>query len=311
MSVALSIAFTGLCALVADGSGSPAQILLVDAKGIGEVGGMTLPTHAPTLVVSLRDLANADTSGPTRVVTSAAPELDQLGLWDLSASEVWIRVQGGGGPALRLFEPSGDETTWPAAPRNVNDPDAWRDPRFVADMAALSGDGRIDPVFVAPGLPAAVAARIHLDRGLLEGGMPSQELYRDDLFEFKTSGSKGSHRQALTDTIQWTLQTEGTFVVIEIAPVGGGLVKRLLLAPSATAHRISVSNLPLENSAHDEFHAMSDEQLSALHFGVFYKLLLNNPSEWALPAVWTPAIRRNGTGLIRPAFCPPARFTRN
>ena len=47
MSVALSIAFTGLCALIGDGNGKPGEILLLDAKGVGEVHGITLPEHAP------------------------------------------------------------------------------------------------------------------------------------------------------------------------------------------------------------------------------------------------------------------------
>ena len=65
MSVALSIAFTGLCALVGDGNGGRGEILLVDAVGVGVVRGVRLPEHAPTLVVSLGDLANPDSSRPT------------------------------------------------------------------------------------------------------------------------------------------------------------------------------------------------------------------------------------------------------
>ena len=94
MSVALSIAFTGLCALVADGNGTPGEILLVDAKGIGEIGGVSLPAHAPTLVVSLSALANPDSSGPTRVIV-ASPGQEQVGLWDLTGTEVRVRAQGG------------------------------------------------------------------------------------------------------------------------------------------------------------------------------------------------------------------------
>src|SRR6184192_3875542 len=70
------------------------------------------------------------------------------------------------------------------------------------------------------------------------------------LFEFRSAGSQGITRQALTDTMQWTLQTEATAVVIDITPVGGGQAKHLLLAPSATPHRLFVSNLPAENQSH-------------------------------------------------------------
>ncbi len=103
MSVALSVAFTGLCALIADGDGTPGQILLLDARGIGEVRGVTLPEHAPTLVVSLNDLANPDSSRPTRVIAGTPGQtgrVDQVGLWDFTGSEVRIRPQGGWGPGL-------------------------------------------------------------------------------------------------------------------------------------------------------------------------------------------------------------------
>jgi hypothetical protein len=314
MSIALSIAFTGLCALIADGKGTPGQILMLDAKGIGEVGGVTLPEHAPTLVVSLSDLANPESSGPTRVIAGA---VGQVGLWDLTGSEVRIRAQGGEGGGLQLFQPSKDATSWPAAPRNADDPASWRDLRFVADMKAISGDGRIDPAILGndePGesrLPRSVAARVHLDAGLVQGAVPSQEIYREDLFEFRSEGSAATLRHALTDTIQWTLQSEAAAVVIDITPVNGGPTKRLLLAPSATPHRLFVSNLPAENASHSEsLHAMSDEEMAALHFGAYYKLLMNQPSNKPVPMLWRPLHDRKGTGLIHSSFCPPARFSR-
>ena len=121
MSVALSIAFTGLCALIGNGDGKPAEILLVDTKGVGQVSGVTMPAHAPTLVVSLNDLANPDSSGPTRVVAgtpSQTGRVDQLGLWDLTGTEVRIRPQGGAGVGLQFFRPSRAETSWPEPPRD-------------------------------------------------------------------------------------------------------------------------------------------------------------------------------------------------
>jgi hypothetical protein len=320
MSIALSIAFTGLCALIADGNGAPGEILLLDAKGVGEVGGVTLPEHAPTLVVSLNDLANPESSGPTRVIASAPSQMSgvgQLGLWDLTGSEVRIRSQGGDGLGLQLFQPSKDDPSWPEAPRNVRDPASWRDLRYVANMKTLVGDGRIDPALMgngdpaSSGLPRSVAARVHLDAGLLSGAIPSQETYRDDVFEFKSDGSARILRQALTDTIQWTLRSDAAAVVIDIIPVGGGPIKRLLLAPSATSHRLFISNLPAENTSHsDTLHAMSDEEMGALHFGAYYKLLMNEPANKPLPTVWRPLRDRKATGLIHTSFCPPARFSR-
>jgi hypothetical protein len=318
MSIALSVAFTGLCALIGDGDGKPGEILLLDAGGVGEVRGVILPEHAPTLVVRLNDLANPESSRPSRVVAGAPSRtgrVDQLGLWDLTGSEVRIRAQGGGGTGLQFFRPSKDETSWPEPPRDVRDPASWRDLRFVANMKALVGDWRIDPAFTGNDsaqnrLPRYVSARIHLDAGLLQGAIPSQETYRDDVFEFRSGGTGRGVRQALTDTIQWTLQSDAAAVVIEITPVGGGAAKRLLLAPSATPHRLYVSNLPAENSSHaDAHHAMSGEEMGALHFGAYYKLLLNEPADKPLPELWHPSSRR-GAGLAGPVLCPPAQFTR-
>jgi hypothetical protein len=317
MSIALSIAFTGLCALIGDGDGKPGEILLLDTKGV-EVRGVSLPEHAPTLVVSLNDLANPDSSRPTRVVAgrpSQTGRVDQLGLWDLSGFEVRILAQGGEGQGLQFFQPSKDETSWPEAPRNVQDPAAWRDLRFVPNMKALVGDGRIDPSLLgtidgASSLPRSVATRIRLDAGLLEGAIPSQETYRDDLFEFKSGGSASSLRQALTDTVHWTLRTEAAAVVVELVPVGGGETKRLLLAPSATPHRLFVSNLPAENSNHSSSHATNGEDMSSLHFGAYYALLLEQPTLRPLPTLSRPDDPRRGASGIRPVFCYPAMFSR-
>ena len=318
MSITLSIAFTGLCALIGDGEGRPGQVLLLDAKGVGQVGGVTLPEHAPTLVVSLNDLANPDSSRPTRVIAgrpTATGRLDQLGMWDLTGSEVRIRPQGGVGEGLVLFRPSEGETTWPEPPRDPRDPAAWRDLRFVPNMKALVGDGRINPALLGTGaspsgLPASIAARIHLDTGLLEGAIPSQETFRDDVFEFRSAGSGRVVRQALTDTIQWTLKTEASAIVIDITPANGGPAKRLLLAPSAEPHRLFVSNLPAENESHvHAAQATSDDDMSGLHFGAYYGLLLNEPADRPLPVPARAAHSRKGVGLGRPVFCSAAVFT--
>jgi hypothetical protein len=322
MSVALSVVFTGLCALVTDGGGGGGQMLLVDAKGVGKVGGVALPRHAPTLVVSLRDLANAETSDPTRVVlagldrgSSALPGTDHVGLWDLAGTEVRIRVQGREGTGLELYWPREGMSTWPEPPRDVDDPGSWRDLRFVASMEALVGDGRIRPDLVVTdgarrGLPRAIASRIHLEAGRLEGAIPSHEVARDDVWEFRSVGQEPRLRQAMTDTMRWSLEADTSAVVIEIIPVAGGPIKRLVLAPSAAPHPLFVSNLPAETAPHEAHHAMSDSEMGALHFGAYYKLLLNEPNDPPMPRLWLHPAARKGAGLRRTAFCGGARFRR-
>src|SRR5262245_15247811 len=123
MSVALSVAFTGLCALIGNGDGKPGQILLLDARGVGASRGTVIPEHDPTPVISLNDLANPDSSRPTRVIAGRpgpTGRVEQLGLWDLKGAEVRIRAQGGGGTGLQYFRPAKDETSWPEPPRNPN-----------------------------------------------------------------------------------------------------------------------------------------------------------------------------------------------
>jgi hypothetical protein len=313
MSVALSVAFTGLCALVSGANGAPGQVLLVDARGVGQVGGVTLPDHAPTLVLSLADLANAESSSPTRVIAAGSAGVEQLGLWDLSGTEVRIRAEGTQSAGLRLFEPGKDETSWPNIPKDANDPAAWRDLRFVPDMKAVVGDARIDRSLlgssdlVSTSLPRSVAARVYLDAGLLEGALPSHESFRGDLFEFRRDGAEAV-RQPLTDTVRWTLDTGATAIVIDITPVHGGPAKRLLLAPSATPHRVTISNLPSENPSHVHS-AMGDDDIGALHFAAYYKLLMNAPTDEALPELRRLEQGRKGAGFLRERPCFSARFT--
>ena len=332
MGVAMTIVFTGLCALVTGGDRAPAQVLLVDAKGIGAVDGIELPEHAPTLVVSLSSLANAATSSPTRVVVawpdattaagadpgrgSEAP-VNQIGLWDLAGSEVRIRVQGEEAAGLQLFRPSAGTSSWPEPPKNVHDPGSWRDLRYLADMGALAADGRIDPALVetdeASGgsLPRAVAARIHLDGGRLEAGIPSLGTFGDAVFEFRDGAKAPRLRQALTDTLRWSLESDATAVVIEITSVAGGSVKRLVLRPSATPHSLFVSNLPAENTGAHAHQAFSEEEMAALHFGAYYELLRSKPTERPLPRLWVAPRPRGGTGMMGRVFCPPAVFPRS
>jgi hypothetical protein len=321
MSVALSVVFTGLCALVTNGSQAPAQMLLVDAMGVGEVGGVMLPPHAPSLVVRLGDLANAETSHPDRVVaagslrgSSALPAADVLGVWDLSGTEVRIRVLGLEGTGLELYRPPDGTSTWPQPPRDVDDPGSWRDLRFVANMQTIAGDGRIRADLVEgdsarASLPREIASRIYLDSGRLEACIPSHEVLRGDVYEFGSPGEVPRLRQAMTDTLRWSLEADTSAVIVEIDPVAGGPVKRLVLGPSPTPHALFISNLPARAGSRDAHNSASHDGMGALHFGAYYKLLLNEPKDQPMPRLWRPKGRK-GTGHGRPAFCGAALFTR-
>jgi len=314
MTGSLSIVFTGLCALVGNGDGRPAEVLLLDAPAIGEARGVALPEHAPTLVVSLGELANPDTSGASRIVAGqagAGARVEQIGLWDLSDSDVRVRVEGATDAGVRLFRPEAGETAWPAPPADPADPEGWRDIRYVANMQALAGDGRIDPAFLAPGSDARsrlVSARIRLDDGLIEGAIPSQASYAEDRFAFQ--GARGGLDQALTDAARWTLETGDAAVAIDVVPRKGGPAKRLLFAPSAEPHRLFVSNLPADNGASSHAgHGATGAEIAALHFGAYYDLLLLEPAARPLPMLVRRDENPSGAGLARPFFCPPALFT--
>jgi hypothetical protein len=239
--------------------------------------------------------------------------VEQVGLWDLTGTEVRIRAEGVDGQGLYIFEPTEGQSSWPGLPRDVNDPAAWRDPRFVPAMKSLVGDGRIDPTLlgsidsVATRLPRSVATRIFLDAGLLEGALPSHASFRSDLFEFWRNDSKPV-RQPLTDTVAWTVDTGAEAIVIDITPVSGGPAKRIVLAPSATPHRLFVSNLPSENPSHDH-RALSDDDIGALHFAAYYELLMTKPAVEARPALRRADRAEKGTGFIHEMPCFSAWFT--
>jgi len=330
MSLAVSIVFTGLCALVATDDRRPAQVLLVDAQGVGEIDGVALPEHVPTLVASLGTLANAETSLPSRVIATwpgrgsaaASPQgrgfgvPEQVGIWDLAGSEIRIKVQGREGQGVELYRPPTGTSSWPRPPADVGDPAAWRDLRFVPDMKALVGDGRIDPALVATDvetptiLPQRVAARVHLDGGRLEAVVPSQKIFRDSIFEFSAAGREPKLRQAVSDAVRWSLETDAPTVVIEIVPLAGGPVKRLVLAPDASAHELFISNLPAEDVHANAHHARSEEELAALHFGAYYALLMHEPAERPMPRRWRGPDARAATGNVGTTMCPPGRFSR-
>jgi hypothetical protein len=117
-------------------------------------------------------------------------------------------------------------------------------------MATLTGDGRIDPALVAPldrsgGLPSSVSTRIQLDGGSIEAGVPSDETYRHDWFEFRGSGQQAPAGTDRHDPVEPRCG-EADAVVIEITPVSGGPGRQLVFKPRIARHQIFISNMPVE-----------------------------------------------------------------
>ena len=327
MGIGLSIVFTGLCALVTDADGGSAQVLLVDAQGIGEVGGVVLPEHAPTLVVALDGLANAETSRPTRVVMAgpAAGSIDaadgralagQVGLWDLTGSEVRIRVQRGAESGLRVFRSDGASCRGRSRPATGT----------TRMRGATSG---LLPTWGRSRATGASTPRWSLDRQRKSKGpflVPSRRgsfsipgsskrrprvekpADRDDAFEFRDKSGAPRLRQALTDTIRWSLATDAGTVLIEIVPATGGEVKRLVFSPRATTPTVFISNMPAQNAAIATHHAVSDEEMAALHFGAYYKLLRNEPAQPAVAACLASGFRADGCRNGGPDVLPSGRL---
>jgi hypothetical protein len=178
-------------------------------------------------------------------------------------------------------------------------------------MRRLAGSGRVDAALLdnhAGRLPAVLAARVELDGGRFEAAMPSQALFRDQVFEFRGAGSESRLRQALTDSISWSLESDAA-IVIEIASSGGGQTRRLILAPREVPHRVFVSNLPAENG-HVGVHGRAAEELAALHFAAYYELLGEKPKDRPVPERSSARTVTPATGMMGPVYCPAALLVR-
>ena len=171
-----------------------------------------------------------------------------------------------------------------------------------ASIPALIGIGGAESA-----LPRALAARIHLDGGRVEAGMPAQEADRDTVFEFRDAATMPRLRQAVTDTIRWSLESERA-IVIDITPVTGGPTKHLVLAPSTATHTLFISNLPAVNVHPGALDGPTGDEMAALHFGAYYELLRVKPDERPLPRLAIAAFSQRATGMMGHPFCPPAWF---
>ena len=314
MSAALSIVFTGLCALAADGRG-PSQVLLVDAKGV--VPGM--PAHAPTLVVDLRDLANPDTSAPTRVVLGPA-----LGRRRSDPGR-HMGPDGSRGARPRTRARPVESGAVPACRRRlvVAEPaEGRRRPAVVARRSLHPTDerprlGGSDPP-VAPRAPRRHARRLPTRRG------------RPRRHRRRAGGGRTAKREGLPRTgLRVPRRPRGAAAAAghdrhrslerrqsgradrrRDHPRGGRVRETPRLRPSATPRRVFVSNLPADNGAGHEEHAhvVTDTSVMALHFGAYYELLEHAPADRPIPTLARVAPTRRATGMARPLICSPVLF---
>jgi hypothetical protein len=322
----LSIDMTGLCGLVHDAAQNRVEVILIDPTRSGS----PIPKHTPVLIANLRDVMNPPSdSKPTTVVAvpaSSSGGVEQFGLWDLTDCQVSISRPGGAEAAGGLRAYRSDDATSGSAkvPQDVNDPEQWRDLRYVLQMDQVCGQSRVQPALlsngearIAPGnVPLIVAARVRLAEGILESAIPSLEDYRSVMFKFAATQRRPAFSQPVTDTVCWTLPTvsaQGNYVAIDVVPLREGRAREgrtLLVSQRGRPCRLSISNLPAENLAGTgAHHGLSDDEVGALHFGVYYTLLRNNPAVKPLPEVWRPKSDAKGAGMIRSQFCPPAWFT--
>jgi hypothetical protein len=326
----LSIDITGMCGLVHDRARTRTEVIFVDTSALGP----RIPKHTPVLIANLRDVMNPpQDSKPSSVVavpSASGSGVEQLGLWDLTDQQVSIRRPGGieatGG--LRLNKPERVDEAPIGLPRDVNDPEEWRDLRYVAQMESICGQGRVaaavssydnssDQSAAQKEIPRIVAGRLRLGEGVLESAIPSQEAYRGVMFKFPRTQSRPAFSQPLTDTVSWKLAVDsavyGNYLTIDLVPLRGSSAqpRTIMISRQGRPCRLSISNFPSLNPPHASDHdTMSMKDMGALHFGAYYALLLNEPTDKPLPEISQPMDGRKGSGFGRPFFCSPAMFSR-
>jgi len=137
----VSIDVMGLNALVHDRGAGRAEVLFANPVGLG------MPKHSPFLVAKIADVINPATdSKPTSVTvipSASGRGVEQLGLWDLTDTQVVVRRAGGVEVGDGLVVNGGRDDSDVSLPSDPDDPEAWRDLRYVADMRRICGDGDI------------------------------------------------------------------------------------------------------------------------------------------------------------------------
>jgi hypothetical protein len=315
----MSIDIMGLNAVVDDRRTKRAEVLFMSPLTLG------MPKHTPFLIANLSDVSNAEDSKPTiaTVVPAAGGGVQQLGLWDLTDMQVVARVPGGDEMAGGVRVSAGRDAPL-RVPANPDDPEAWRDFRYVADLQRICGDGEIArglSSFDSPlgggsaPVPAVVAGRMRLLGGVLEGAIPSWDEHRRVEYRFASGQGRPAVSQPLTDTIRWSVAHDavagGNYLALDLVPLRGDRrpeTRALMLAQRGRICRLAISNLPTENPDAQAHHEMSSDEMVALHFGAYYELLRVKPNERPLPRIAIGPDDRKATGAMGRPLCPPAWF---
>lgn len=321
----VSIDIMGLNALVHDRSARRAEVLFVNPLGLG------MPKHTPYLVANMSDVTNPPTDSKPATVTvvpaAAGRGVQQLGLWDLTDTQVVVRAAGGIEVADGVGVNAGRDDGPISLPADPDDPEAWRDLRYVADMKRICGSGDITRGLTSlessPGtagtalVPEVIMGRIRFSGGVLEGAIPSWEESRRVVYQFSKGEGRPAVSQPLTDTIRWSLDLDaavsGNYLTLDLVPMRGDSARgtrALMLAQRGRPCRLAISNLPADDLSATH-HAISDEDMGALHFGAYYELLMHEPADRPLPREWRGQDPRRATGIRGTIFCPPAMFSRD
>ena len=208
-------------------------------------------------------------------------------------------------------------SSWPEPPRDANDPEAWRDLRFVADMRALAGDGRIDPALVdatdwPTKLPSSrVLPRESISNGGRSRGRPSRARRptatmcssfgrwaraaastgadRHDPLDLESDCCRGRHR----DRPAW--------------PVDPSSASCWRAAQRRT--RVFVSNLPAENSPRAHSRRLERRADGGASLRRLLQAAAGTSRRTGPSAACGRRVPGAATGAWGPVICPPAFFT--
>jgi hypothetical protein len=289
MKYELNFEMTGLGMLVhgLDG-GKQAQALWLEG------GWKRVPRHRPRLVVDLADAVKPDADGIDHEVVRLADGRSLL-LIDLYRTELTVDACDGCGK-VELF------TLDPFPKDPGQDPNKWRDLRFIAAMEVVT-NGRVHGRHLeSRTYRGQVQARFVIDKGRLEAAMPHDPSFRRKKWIFPST----KHMQHLTDRLVWryTSPFDDRSIELRLTKKKREAVIRLRPKNGATVG-ISASCYPGLESLSSA--ALRDASLSAGSkpeewgdFPLFYEVL----TPLVDPALRDKPVSDDPAATISDAWCP-------